>query len=601
MRFSNPYALLWLLLIPIVILMYILKQNFERKEISSTFLWDLALKDDEVSTPWQKLKKNILMILQIIVVILITLSLANPYFYKKHETNNAQIIVIDNSASMNAKYNKNKTRLDYAKEVANKKINGLIDGTSITIITVGSEVNIDVSNAVDRDVIKKSINNIKPTYGSKKINDNMDFIYSIADSYEDYELSIVTDEIIENGNTDNYLVNSIGSNVSIDSLATFLTVNNYEILAKITNRYETPVNVHLDIFDENDSLLKGKEIQLQGNESKNILFDNVVCEGSYIYGEIKEKDLIKEDNIRFSTLKENNTKKILLVSEENIFMEKAVLASNKYELFKSKNRDVSSEKYDLYIFDSIIPNELPKDGSFIFINIPEIDGLYDTEFNDNSRMVDFVENDITKHVINEKFIVSTYNKINIKDYMQSIADAGDDSVIAMGNKNGIKFGIVSFDIHNSDLPLNVSFPILMDSLLTNILGNSIQLLDDYNANESISFEPLSTTEKALLIDPTNYKDKINVEYPITYYDNTNKLGVYQLIQENKDKEQKIDYITINYDTDSESTINSYSNEFVNSVDHKSIINNNKKTDYIFLFIILAIVVILYEWKKYIIG
>lgn len=600
MRLSNPYALWWLLLIPIVVLMYILKQNFERKEISSTFLWDLALKDDEVSTPWQKLKKNILMVLQIIVIILIVLALSDPYLYKKQEVNNAQVIVIDNSGSMNAWYNENKSRLDYAKEIANKKVNGLIDGTSITIITVGSEVNIDVSNATQKDNVKKAINYINPTYGSKKIVDNMDFIYSIADSYEDYELSIITDEIIEDENINNYLVNSEGSNVSIDVLSTFLIEDTYEILAKVTNRYRTPVNVHLDIFDENDLLLKGKEIHLEGNETKNILFDDVVCKGSYVYGEIKEKDLIDEDNIRYSTLKQNDIKKILLVSSENIFLEKAILASNKYELFKSKNAD-TNEKYDLYIFDSIIPDELPKEGNFLFVNIPEVDGLYDTEFTDKSSIVDFVDNDITKHVVNEKFIVTTFNKINTQDYMQSIADAGNDSVIAVGNKDGTKFGIISFDIHNSDFPLNVSFPILIESLLTDILGDSIQLSDDYVADESISFEPLSSTEKAYFISPNDDRDNVNIEYPITYYDNTDRLGIYQLIQESKEKEQTTDYITVNYNTHSESTIDSYPNELMNSVDNKATIKNNKKTDFIFLFVILAIVVMLYEWKKYIIG
>lgn len=600
MRLNNPYALWWLLLIPLVILMYILKQNYERKEVSSTFLWSLALKDDEVNTPWQKLKKNILMVLQIIVIILITISMANPYFYKKQVTNNTQIFIIDNSASMNANYNRSNTRLDHAKEIANNKIDELIENTPITIITVGSTVNINVSNTTYKNKAKEVINNIEPTYGSQKISDNMDFIYSIANSYEDHELLIISDETVEDENTSNYLVNSEGSNVSIDSLSTTNTQNTYEILVKITNRYKTPVNVHLDIFDENDTLLKGKEISLEGNEARNIIFDNVICEGTYIYGEIKEKDLIAEDNIRYSTLKQDDSKKILLVSNENIFLEKAILASNKYELYKSTNTDIT-EKYDLYIFDSIIPEKLPEEGNLVFVNIEEINQLYDTEFKNKSSLVNLVDNEITKHIINEKFVVATYNKINTKDYMQSIANVGDDSVIAVGNRNGIKFGIISFDLHNSDFPLNVSFPILIDNMLTNILGDSMKLLDNYMANESILFEPLNTTEKAYIINPDNIKDIVNIEYPVTYYNNTNQLGVYKLIQENREKEQFTEYITVNYNTDSESTINSYSNESLNSVNQRAITHNEKKTDFLLLFIIIAIIVILYEWKKYIVG
>ncbi|GMQ61820.1 vWA domain-containing protein [Vallitalea maricola] len=601
MRFSNPYALWGLLLIPLVILMYILRQNFEQKEISSIFLWELASKEDEVNTPWQKLKKNILMILQIIVIIIITLALANPYLYKKQETNNVQLIVIDTSASMNAEYKDGETRLDYAKEMAKEKIDGLLDGTPVTIITIGNDVNINVSNAVSKDTIKKSINNINPTYGSMKIDDNIDFIFSIAKSYEDYEISIISDEIHNNDNVHNYLVQSEGSNVSIDNISTFFSEGSYEVLAKVTNRYKTPVKIHLDIYDQNDTWLKGSEIDLESYESKSILFDNINCEGNYIYGQIKEKDLIAADNKRFNILNKNEIKRIILISEENIFMEKAILASNRYELYKTKNSSVNNEKYDLYIYDSIIPDSIPDEGNLMFLNIPKVDGLYDTEAETSSGMAAFSDEDITRHVFNEKFIVSDYRKILPNEYIKSIANVGEDSIIAIGNKNGRKFNIISFDLHNSDFPLNISFPVLIDNLLADVLGNGVQIDENYHAGENISFEPLSTTEKAFISDPKNNKAELDVNFPITYYDDTKELGVYELIQENNEKEQKTDYITINYNTDSESTIKEYSDELDDNVSNKMVTRSRKKTDFMSLFIILAVIVMLYEWKKYVIG
>lgn len=56
MTLFSPWALWFLALIPLVILMYILKQKFEEREISSTYLWHQVLKDMEVNTPWQRLK-----------------------------------------------------------------------------------------------------------------------------------------------------------------------------------------------------------------------------------------------------------------------------------------------------------------------------------------------------------------------------------------------------------------------------------------------------------------------------------------------------------------------------------------------------------------
>ena len=58
MKLFAPWALWFMGSIPIIIMMYILKQKFEEREISSVYLWQQVLKDIEVNTPWQKLKKN---------------------------------------------------------------------------------------------------------------------------------------------------------------------------------------------------------------------------------------------------------------------------------------------------------------------------------------------------------------------------------------------------------------------------------------------------------------------------------------------------------------------------------------------------------------
>lgn len=216
MRFGNPYALWGLVFIPIIILMYILKQNFEQKKVASTFLWDLATKEDEVNTPWQKLrKKNMLMILQIIAVILLVGALANPYFYKEDEVGEAEIIVMDTTASMNAVYNENMTRLEYAKKAAIILVDELINGTPVTVITVGNEVSLILSGEEDKESIKKkAIKAIKPSYGSDKITDNISFIRSIADSFETYRISVYSDTVVEEEGVHTDLVNRPGTNVS---------------------------------------------------------------------------------------------------------------------------------------------------------------------------------------------------------------------------------------------------------------------------------------------------------------------------------------------------------------------------------------------------
>ena len=84
-----------LLAVPVIILLYLLKQKHEDYIIPSLYLWESALQDIEASAPWQKLRKNILMFLQILAVILLALILSEPLL--KSSKNGEFVIVIDNS------------------------------------------------------------------------------------------------------------------------------------------------------------------------------------------------------------------------------------------------------------------------------------------------------------------------------------------------------------------------------------------------------------------------------------------------------------------------------------------------------------------------
>ncbi|HEX9061115.1 MAG TPA: BatA domain-containing protein, partial [Clostridia bacterium] len=79
MTLNSPWSLLFLLTVPAIIVLYILKQKNQEYSISSIRLWDEVLKDIEANSPWQKLRKNLLMILQIIAMIFLVFALSGPF------------------------------------------------------------------------------------------------------------------------------------------------------------------------------------------------------------------------------------------------------------------------------------------------------------------------------------------------------------------------------------------------------------------------------------------------------------------------------------------------------------------------------------------
>ena len=64
MHFAQPLlGGLALLAVPIILLMYLLKQKYKEKQVPSLYLWEKVLTQTKAQEPWQKLRKNLLMFL----------------------------------------------------------------------------------------------------------------------------------------------------------------------------------------------------------------------------------------------------------------------------------------------------------------------------------------------------------------------------------------------------------------------------------------------------------------------------------------------------------------------------------------------------------
>ena len=102
MKILSPgFGLLGLLAIPIILL-YMLKLQRQKFEVSSTLLWNMVLQDRQANRPWQKLKRNILLIIQLGILASLIFSLIQPALQGKTISNAQVIVILDATASMQA-------------------------------------------------------------------------------------------------------------------------------------------------------------------------------------------------------------------------------------------------------------------------------------------------------------------------------------------------------------------------------------------------------------------------------------------------------------------------------------------------------------------
>jgi len=137
--FSAMVNAWWFLLLAPLIIFYFLKLRRPRLEIPSLALWRQVISDQRVNSPFQKFKRNLLLLFQILLLCSLIISAMQPYLSTGAEQARYLPVLIDNSASMAALDGPNgKSRLDLAKEKVSKLIEDLLPDQRICLISISS-------------------------------------------------------------------------------------------------------------------------------------------------------------------------------------------------------------------------------------------------------------------------------------------------------------------------------------------------------------------------------------------------------------------------------------------------------------------------------
>ena len=121
MSFLFPLGLLGLIGIPIIIIIYIIKNRYTEQTVSSTYIWTLSERFLKNKRPISKLKGLISLLLQLAAVLFISIAVAHPVFKVKNAAKD-YCFILDASGSM-ALDTGNGTRLDVGKQEIAKIIN----------------------------------------------------------------------------------------------------------------------------------------------------------------------------------------------------------------------------------------------------------------------------------------------------------------------------------------------------------------------------------------------------------------------------------------------------------------------------------------------
>lgn len=151
------------IVIPSLLALYFLKLRRVEHAVPSTLLWKKSIQDLQVNAPFQKLRRNLLMLLQLLALALLVLALARPVLPFVPEAGKSTVILIDRSASMKATDGgpRGATRLDEAKRRAKELVETLPRNGSAMVVAFDEGAETVQPFTGDVGLLKRQIDSIE--------------------------------------------------------------------------------------------------------------------------------------------------------------------------------------------------------------------------------------------------------------------------------------------------------------------------------------------------------------------------------------------------------------------------------------------------------
>ena len=562
MAFLNPAAFYLLGLIPIVIALHFLKLRRQRFVVSSIMLWRESAEDQKANVPFQRLRNLVLPILQSIFLLLIVASVARPALRVPGIIPGKIILIIDNSASMQAQ-EMSETRLNLAKQEAIKQIKQVSATGGMMIMTTHSPPpHIIQAFTTDTDKLILAVENINPTSirsrGSGRtsvfdqaapyVDSVQDQIIFISDSFEDLpETSVPIAKI---------LVGNKADNVGIIRLNIERIADQFKVLVGIQNWTDSAKEIDVRLELEGGRSIDEKTISLPAGDVRSVLF-SIRADG--LEGEIISLHLADVgddfalDNRVWSILSTKRLFPILLVSDRNQSFLIDLLRNygDNVEL-----QTVSSDEFhttgnaDVVIFDGALPLEQADlnnadTKNVVFINWrKELPLLSSTPVEITKTVANVISENKAHPTMHDVSLMGLRVKESIirevPIWGDSLLETEKGALIWLGIDAGRRFLVLEFDAFNPEIsPFAFEIPnapLLIFQCLTWFESNTypIQSLTDLSQNT----DQLFRTGELLKIDlPTVDEITVQVKKPDNslinlengVFEETDQVGVYSVM------------------------------------------------------------------------
>jgi hypothetical protein len=510
MSVVTPLALAWAALTIPIVIFYILKIRLRQVPVSTTIFWQQIYDEKSPRSLWQQLRHWLSLLVQIIWLLLLVFALAEPFLLSTAWQARRTVLVIDNSASMNAT-DVSPSRLAAARRAAGDHIASLRFGDQMAVIAAGTQPKVICGLTSHERTLQAAIDSIGPSDGPARVVEAVQLARRLLADAPQQQVLVYSDggfdsaqKLVDDPGITLHPIGTPAANTGITQFQVRRSLADpigYEILVEVQNASAEPAECRLDLdLDENP--VDVVPLKLAPGQIWSQTFEKTSVEGGRLVARLNSADALASDNQAMALLPKRETTRVVLVTPGNLFLQKALQANPLVELTAVKELPKTYEAVLVHVFHRLVPEKLPP-GSSLFVDPRS--GC------DQWTLGEVLENPIVtkqdatsplmQHVRLDNVLLPKARQLKPAEGAQVLVSAvsGDPLYFAL-ERPGQKALVLTVDLDEGDLTFRTAFPIMVTNALAWFSGQSGELREALVAGAVTELElPQATAARPLAL------------------------------------------------------------------------------------------------------
>lgn len=473
MQLTTPLALLAGLIIPMIIILYMLKKRTQPQTVSSIILWQRLDRVQRPALRLSKLWRSLLLLLQILVALLLVLALAGPVVDLAMGSETSSVIIIDTSISM-AVREEGGIRLDKAVEHVRNRIRSKGSGDRIALITMGAEARVVSGFSADSAALLASLAGVDINSPRANPDAALALAANMAAAEEGVRITLYSAGCfgslarLPEGDFEFF---ALGSEEVENLLVESIVPDENRLYVTIFNNGTITAKGPVEIRNSQGTLIGRRDVELEPMSRQVLVWRNLPNSPWFVAAVASKGDQLDLDNYHYSLGATQGRNKLLLVSEGNLFLERALLlypGVSVSRVIPKSYAPALAESYELFVFDGFLPQELPEAPILVF-DPPHPNPHFHT--GETTKIVQYtpLSHQYLDHVDLSEVSIG-FGKTIVGG--SGLLESEQGLLATATERRGQPLVVFGFAVQAGDLPLRPAFPILLRNILDDFTGGN---------------------------------------------------------------------------------------------------------------------------------